>query len=124
MTCRVRIRRMRHTARAKVARTARRPHVPLGGRAAARKAGPAAHERSAAAAAAEAKRLAAGLQRAGAKSREDVVARRDEEVAIARVLHALMGGERAAAQHATAAEPGLRVVAVRMRDEAGVRREH
>src|SRR5205809_2909669 len=62
-------------------------------------------------------------QGGGAKSGEDVAAVGDEEVAIARVVQPLVGGERAAAQLAMIAEPRLRIIRVRSGDEAGIRQE-
>src|SRR5205814_6615705 len=63
------------------------------------------------------------LYRAGAESRERIGALGGVEVAEAVVHEARARGEAAAAQHVVRVEPGLRVVAIGVGVEAGVRRE-
>src|SRR5712691_4030508 len=67
--------------------------------------------------------FAPSSQRAGAEAGDDVVAVRREEVAVARARDPRAGGEASPAQHLARIEPGLRIVFVRVRGEAGKRHE-
>src|SRR5258708_11777820 len=58
--------------------------------------------------------------RTAAKTREDIISVGSEEVSVARMAHPRMRGERSSAQHLAGAEPGQRVVAVRMRRKTRV----
>src|SRR5689334_11194476 len=71
--------------------------------------------------AAQSQRFMGVLDGASAEAGDDIDPVGAEEIAVARMAHARLGGERRAAQHRAAVEPGRRVVAVRMRGEAGIR---
>src|SRR5262249_13662091 len=62
-------------------------------------------------------------QRAGTKSRDDVVALGREEVAVARTREPCTGGETSPAQHLARVEPRLRIILVWIRGEARERHE-
>src|SRR5262249_41543541 len=62
-------------------------------------------------------------QRAGTKSRGDVVALGPDEVAVARTREPCTGGETSPAQHLARVEPRLRIILVWIRGEAGERHE-
>src|SRR5579862_1087830 len=65
----------------------------------------------------------ASARRAGSKPDEHVVAMRQIEVAIARMVHPRLRGERTAADAAMRAKPGLRIVAIAIGGKSRVRDE-
>src|SRR5262249_10592948 len=63
------------------------------------------------------------IECAGTEPHEDIVAMRQIEIAIARMMHARPRHERAAADVAVGVKPRLRVIAVAIGRKSGIRRE-